>query len=78
MKKQLTELKKYLDKIEESGKLKIKNTQITLAELRELYSIGNDLAHNKHSETIMSKVADVLRQLDFNVKTKGIGFEISL
>lgn len=78
MKKQLTELKKYLDKIEESGKLKIKNTQITLTELRELYSIGNDLINNKHSETIMSKVADVLKQLDFNVKTKGIGFEIGL
>lgn len=78
MKKQLTELKKYLDKIEESGKLKIKNTQITLTELRELYSIGNDLINNKHSETIMSKVADVLKQLNFNVKTKGIGFEIGL
>lgn len=78
MKKQLTELRKYLDKIEETGKLKIKNIQITLVELRELYSIGNDLINNKHSETIMSKVADVLKQLDFNVKTKGIGFEIGL
>lgn len=78
MKKQLIELKKHLEKAEDSGKQKIKNTQITLAELRELYSIGNDLAHNKHSETIMSRVADVLKQLDFNVKTKGIGFEISL
>lgn len=78
MKKQLTELRKYLDKIEETGKLKIKNIQITLVELRELYSIGNDLINNKHSETIMSGVANILKRLNFNVKTKGIGFEISL
>lgn len=78
MEKQLTELKKYLDKIEGSGKPKIKNTQITLVELSELYSIGNDLANNKHSETIMSRVANILKRLNFNVKIKGIGFEISL
>ena len=78
MKKQiLNQLGEALADIASTGKLRLKGIALTQSEYNELWNIGRDIVCNGKASTINATCKNVLEKFNFNIKTQGIGWEIT-